>query len=70
MGRRIRKESRESSHRRREEKRADDRKEKKSERERGNRRHSIWDTREEMERGREGRDGGKGHWTVSFRDGY
>lgn len=53
-----------------EEKRADDRKEKKSERERGNRRHSIWDTREEMERGREGRDGGKGHWTVSFRDGY
>ena len=28
------------------------------------------DTREEMERGCEGKDGGKGHWTVSFRDGY
>ena len=39
-------------------------------RERGNRRHSIWDTGEEMERGREGKDGGKGHWTMSFRNGY
>ena len=27
-------------------------------------------TREEMERGREGKDGGKGHWTMSFRNGY
>lgn len=36
----------------------------------GNRRHSIKDTREEMERGREGKDGGKGHWTVNFRNGY
>lgn len=36
----------------------------------GNRRRSIEDTREEMERGREGKDGGKGHWTVNFRDGY
>lgn len=53
-----------------EEKRADERKEKISERERGNRRHSIQDTREEMERGREGKDGGKDHWTVSFRGGY
>lgn len=38
--------------------------------EKGNRRPSIEDTREEMERGREGKDGGTGHWTVSFRDGY
>ena len=28
------------------------------------------DTREEMERGCEGKDGGKAHWTVSFRNGY
>lgn len=36
----------------------------------GTGRHSIEDTREEMERGREGKNGGKGHWTVSFRNGY
>lgn len=53
-----------------EEKRADGGKEKKSEGREGTGRHSIRDTREEMERGREGKDGGKGHWTVSFRDGY
>ena len=36
----------------------------------GTRRHSIEDTREEMERGSEGKNGGRGHWTVSFRNGY
>lgn len=52
------------------EERTDNRDEKRSEGREGTGRHSIRDTREEMERGREGKDGGKGHWTMSFRNGY
>lgn len=44
--------------------------EKKSEGREGTGRHSIEDTRVEMERGRERKNGGKDHWTVSFRNGY
>ena len=38
--------------------------------ERGDRTPQYRDTRAEMERGREGKNGGKGHWTMIFRDGY
>ncbi|MEZ3486491.1 MAG: hypothetical protein K1W22_07825 [Lachnospiraceae bacterium] len=41
-----------------------------SEGEAGDRTPQYRDTMEEMERGCEGKDGGKGHWTVSFRNGY